>query len=199
MTKSGVARAALVLALLSLGRSGIAHETLRGPEVGIKVHGSWTIVVRNPDGSIAATTKFENSLVQTGATLLTQLLTHQKTVQHWQIQVNSRGGGLCARGTTPEPCGILDSALTADVSSDFATLTASVPTSGENAGKLVLSGTAPAALDGNIQIVKTSVAHTCAPTACGMAWIIFTTAYPDNPVHVQAGQTMNVTVVISFS
>src|SRR5215469_7481393 len=34
-----------------------------GPSVGIKVHGHWTIDVRNPDGTLVTHREFENSLI----------------------------------------------------------------------------------------------------------------------------------------
>ena len=41
---------------------------------GIKVHGHWTIEVKNPDGSVATHHEFENSLQSQGLNLLNSLL-----------------------------------------------------------------------------------------------------------------------------
>jgi hypothetical protein len=38
----------------------------KGQHEGIKVHGHWTIEVRNPDGTLVSHTEFENALVQPG-------------------------------------------------------------------------------------------------------------------------------------
>src|SRR5262249_24910018 len=95
-------------------------STPAGHIEGIKVHGSWMIELRNPDGTVASTHKFENSLVAGGSTFLVLVLAKQKSVQYWQIRLMNKDGGVCSRGTTHVDCGILDSALTPDVSSDFA-------------------------------------------------------------------------------
>lgn len=189
--KSATWSAGVAASARSEASSGPAHE-------GITVHGQWTIILRNPDGTVASKHKFENSLAAEGATLLVRVLSRQRSVQYWQIRLINKDGCVCSRGGNRVDCGILDSQLTPDVSSDFATLTVSAPTSGANAGKLVLSGTAPASFDGQIKTVNTSVGNTCAPTACSTDWSVFTVAFP-TPISVQAGQTMDVTVVISFS
>jgi hypothetical protein len=198
MTNKRISAALVVITLLAMSQLGITQEaSQQGSHEGIKVHGSWTIELRNPDGSIASTHKFENALATTGGPLLVQMLAHQRSTQYWQIQITNKDGGLCNRAGNHVPCIIQDSALPAGESSVFATLTVSAPASGENAGKLVLSGTAPAAFDGAIAAVNTTVGHTCAPTECGTTWSTFTIAVP--ALTVQAGQTINVTVVISFS
>lgn len=45
------------------GQTTIASKP-KGTQEGIKVHGHWTIEVRNPDGKLVSHTEFENSLVQ---------------------------------------------------------------------------------------------------------------------------------------
>jgi len=42
-----------------------ASPSSRGPLEGITVHGHWTIVVRNADGSIVSRQEFENALITT--------------------------------------------------------------------------------------------------------------------------------------
>src|SRR2546423_15522419 len=39
----------------------------RGQQEGIKVHGHWTIEVRNPDGTLVTHREFENALTSLGA------------------------------------------------------------------------------------------------------------------------------------
>jgi hypothetical protein len=59
-----------------------------GQHEGIKVHGHWTIEVRNPDGALVAHREFENSL-QGGpggrANFLSSVLSRQNTVGNWII------------------------------------------------------------------------------------------------------------------
>src|SRR3989442_5421961 len=52
-------------------------ESKGGQVEGIKVHGHWTIEVRNPDGTLVTRREFENGLV--GASGLAQILARQKT------------------------------------------------------------------------------------------------------------------------
>ena len=46
---------------------------------GIQVHGHWTMTVTNPDGTLDAVHEFENALAESGADLLTLLLSNQNT------------------------------------------------------------------------------------------------------------------------
>lgn len=68
----------------------------KGQHEGITVHGHWTIVVRNPDGTVATRREFENSLVNNvGPNLLAGLLSGNFAVGPWSITL---------RGA-PGPCG----------------------------------------------------------------------------------------------
>src|SRR5579862_760999 len=65
--------AAAVTASVALG-SGLGAAQSRtapsgGPSEGIKVHGHWTIDVRNPDGSLSSHSEFDNHLSAGGMTL----------------------------------------------------------------------------------------------------------------------------------
>ncbi len=75
--------AALVLALSTMA---VAQEKLAGaPSEGIKVHGHWTIEIRNPDGSLASHSEFENSLADSGKWHLAGILGKFYTVDAWEI------------------------------------------------------------------------------------------------------------------
>src|SRR5713226_7169875 len=59
-----------------------------GPQEGIKVHGHWVLEVRNPDGSLASRSEFENALVPTtGTNLLAALLTRGVSFGWFEIQI----------------------------------------------------------------------------------------------------------------
>ena len=59
-------------------RNGSREEG--GPREGIKVHGHWTIVVKNPDGTVAQRREFDNDLAGDSArTGLIRLLLRQAT------------------------------------------------------------------------------------------------------------------------
>jgi len=62
-----------------------AEETpARGKQEGIKVHGYWTIEVRNPDGSVVSHTEFENSYLG-GSGVLPCMLSRCGTFGEWGI------------------------------------------------------------------------------------------------------------------
>jgi hypothetical protein len=81
-----------------------AQQPPGGIRDGLKVHGHWTIDVRNPNGTLASHREFENSLVggtpDSGAGILAQLLTEptilmNTTMPHgldWAIQFNPLDG-----------------------------------------------------------------------------------------------------------
>ncbi len=64
-----------------------ASEEPRGPQEGIKVHGDWTIVIRNPDGSVALRHEFKNALAVgfNADRLLAQFLAGDMVPGHWGI------------------------------------------------------------------------------------------------------------------
>lgn len=90
--------AALVLALSTMA---VAQEKLAGaPSEGIKVHGHWTIEIRNPDGSLASHSEFENSLADSGKWHLAGILGKFYTVDAWEIVLvdgSSSSSGLTTR------------------------------------------------------------------------------------------------------
>lgn len=61
----------------------------RGQHEGIKIHGHWTIEVRNPNGKVVTHREFENSLASGspngGAGLLAGLLSRAVTAGSWEI------------------------------------------------------------------------------------------------------------------
>jgi hypothetical protein len=89
----------------------------------------------------------------------------------------------------------------------FKTLTATVPASGPNAGKLVFSGQATADADGGFDSVLTAGAPcagtiapaSCAPLLSSGAHVTFTGRLFPTSIPVLANQIVQVTVVISFS
>jgi len=67
-------------------------ESKGGQKEGIKVHGHWTIDVRNPDGTLATHRDFENSLSGIGPRLLTMILARQGAAGLWAIQLQLYNG-----------------------------------------------------------------------------------------------------------
>jgi hypothetical protein len=58
----------------------------KGKQEGIKVHGHWTIIVKNPDGRVAQHVEFENSLV--GAATIASILAGQTSGGFWYLSLN---------------------------------------------------------------------------------------------------------------
>ncbi|HTW80788.1 MAG TPA: hypothetical protein VME23_14675 [Terracidiphilus sp.] len=80
----------------------------KGQHEGIKVHGQWTIEVRNPDGKLVSHTEFENALVQPGgAQTLTSMLLGTSVPGGYEVTLASSNSsfsppGPCAQlGTNP--------------------------------------------------------------------------------------------------
>src|SRR6185295_16924698 len=70
------------------------------PHEGIKVHGHWTVDVREPDGKLVSHREFENALASAGASPLAQLLTHSFSVIAWAVYLE-------ALSPDPDPCNLL--------------------------------------------------------------------------------------------
>ena len=96
----GLLRFVLCLAVATLGPAAWAA----GPREGIVVHGVWTVVVKNADGSVASQTRFENALVQgSGDQILNRLLSRASAVGFWAIELYGVTARLCA--DAPRPAG----------------------------------------------------------------------------------------------
>ncbi len=67
----------------------------------LKVWGKWKIVVKNPDGTVASTTEFENSLVADGKLTAEELLAGYIVPNFWSVGLINGP----SYGTGPGPCG----------------------------------------------------------------------------------------------
>lgn len=184
-------------------KEAIAGQTLSrgGNHEGIEVHGHWTIEVRNPDGTVVTHREFENALQGTGSTFLSLLLARQLSAGLWEITLTGTPEACLNAAGTPVGCIVGEPKSTAGQPNQFETLVASA-----GGGMLTLSGTAVAGEVGSIGSVETDnwqCGSTFAPaTPCGRsALTVFTStsSFPGSPIAVSAGQTIAVTVVISFS
>lgn len=86
----------------------------RGSHEGIKVHGHWTIEVRNPDGKLVSHTEFENGLCTTpssgaqsgylyGDSIIANLLNGNYVPGPWDIQLGNPA--IPTTGNQTPPCG----------------------------------------------------------------------------------------------
>jgi hypothetical protein len=185
-------------------------ESRGGQKESIKVHGHWTIDVRNADGTLATHREFENALQTSGAKVLAHLLARLDTVQpdRWSIRIGegASGSGPCA---TPDPayCEIMESTYPGGLPPRyFKTLTLSV---NEAAASFVLNGTATAQRASQIDNLSTFVGE-CSQGSCNSG-LLFTHVDLPAPVNgscspniqcavsVVSGQIIQVSVTISFS
>jgi hypothetical protein len=196
-------------------KQNVSEETTLhgGPHEGIKVHGHWTLEVRNPDGTVVTHRDFENSLTNGatgGASLLATVLGRANTTGNWEIQLQNSPSATSQSGATvlfiDEPT-FPGSAET----NVFKNLT--VANAG---GTLTISGSAtvPSAFGTVVGYVGTFnyyCPNTTSPSACPSSNSLVSTedsftgraldGQNGDPaaVPVSAGQTVAVTVVISFS
>jgi hypothetical protein len=173
-----------------------------GQHESIKVHGHWTIEVRSPVGELVTHREFENALDSFGGRLLAQYLARTVTVGQWNV-------ALIAAPTTfyidePGPA-----ASAPNPGTVIGVLTVSVSPN----GTLVLSGSGTAPISTTITSVfsqPSACAPAIAPSMCNVAsgnesgaslgtLPYLTSATLASPVSVIAGQTIAVTVNITFS
>jgi hypothetical protein len=178
-----------------------------GRHEGIKVHGHWTIEVRNPDGTLATHREFENAY-QPAYNTLTGILSHVYTQGSWAIELN---GSAC--NSSAAYCDITEPG--SGVPATSKNLMVTPPNSG--GAPLVLSGSIQMTVGLQIVSVYTFLgqcvtASISSVTACassvppvnntqnGQFMATFTMKdLSSNPIPTSAGQTVQVTVSISFS
>jgi hypothetical protein len=179
--------------------NAVVTGSASGPAEGIEVHGHWTIEVRDPDGTLVERREFENAFL--GSSLLVEILGRSSTPGDWEIMTDSLTK-VCEQpaGTPTQHCRILEPTGPGTGNNMFKNLVVTVV--GTN---LELAGSLIAQLNGTIDGVNTSL-HNClpsvAPENCPGAGIggANITQSPVSPaIAVQAGQQVQVNVVISFS
>jgi len=190
------AAVALVAAIVGTAGAGLLHRVAT-PPLGsqVTVHGQWTIIVRNKQHRIVARRHFENSLVSTGAGTIAQLLTGNAAAGSWGVNVTF-GAIIDQYNSAP------------DGAPFYKNLVVTAPTSGPDANKVVLSGTATPSSDTTITQVDTYLGLCAAPATAGCTTAAspqFTHKALDGlngdpaAVPVAAGQQVAVTVKLSFS
>jgi hypothetical protein len=182
--------------------SAVAEEkpSRDGSHEGIKVHGHWTIEVRDPDGTVVTHREFENSYYSVGG-LLPSLLARKNSLGGWAIWMNVAGGRAIF---IVEP--IVPGSATGASANNNLTVT---PTP---SGQIILAGSGPALDAGNITLVATLnwlCAADVSPTNCYAATANATISTPgltnfsgttlSTSVPVLPGQIVQATVTLSFS
>jgi len=185
-----------------------------GRHEGIKVHGHWTIEVRNPDGTVVTHREFENALSPpTGPQLLVSLLNAQGAALSQPFLWGVILTGSSALGGSATSCGGHDclilqagggetgGSIPGLITWDSSDLIATAPTgSSANAGSYVLSGSVMAPATTAIAAVSTETLSSSGGFGVSPPVIsTFTGTNLRSPISVSAGQTIAVTVIISFS
>ena len=173
----------LAAALLVAASAGSAQE--KGTGEGIKVHGHWTIDVKNPDGTVASHHEFENALVQSGQTALSSVLAHNAAVVGWAVFLQDGFGNRQMLIEEPQS----GYPVAGDTSANLTVNTT-------NPQQVVLQGSVPALAAVSIANVQT-VLVTQDPVSQNDN--PFSQRALPQPIAVQYGQIVQVTVVFSFS
>lgn len=188
------------------GSGMVPNRAAAGPREGLRVHGHWTIEVRDPDGKLVLRREFDNALViPTGATHLANIMGRARTVGLWRI--NTLGADQICEATpggSPAACEIVESTDGLISNTAFKTLTVGV--SGSVPAELVLNGSLVAQRTGAIEQVRTFnlyCANVTSPAACPNSTAagadMVTGTVLVSPIAVQAGQQVQVRVAITFS
>jgi hypothetical protein len=188
------------------------------PREGITVHGHWVIDVRNGDGSLDSHMEFENRLALpgdepfggAGNRILAALLGRSSSVGVWEIQLHGINIDLCQDLTAPVVNGcVITEPLAATVAANyFKNLTM---TTNLQAGTVTLKGTArtnscsgcgPLAVTHVNTALRTCAASSAPSSPCTAnqnGGVFSKTEVPDPKPFVNFDQSVDVTVVISFS
>lgn len=173
-----------------------------GTNEGIQVHGHWTIDVMNPDGTLASHNEFDNELY--GKAELTRVLSGNTTVGIWGIQLDRQNSSELKPFTNQQGMRVAGYIMESRVvcpnyPNYFKTLSKDLdPTNIEH---ILLKGTAVAAFDGEIDMVRTQLSEclaTTSPVSCTSEPTGTITLKYITPVTVVAGQQILVEVEISF-
>lgn len=157
-----------------------------GTQEGIKLHGHWTIVVRDPDGKEVTRREFENALTADGQTLLVKFLTKQGGVNDWAISLVDTNLGEC--GALQE----VGSQRTY-VAGASKTITLQLLAKEDTA---MLRGNTLAGMDCTINRVTTYYYDNTSIFSQGFK--TFTTKLLPSPAPAVAGQYLDVTVTFTF-
>jgi hypothetical protein len=161
--------------------------------------------VLSKSGKVVRTYRFHNDFVPTGASggdgALSAILSGGSVAGDWDVSLQ---GSACP-ASNANFCQLFpadSSPSFFNAAADTKNLTVTVPTSGTDSFKIVLAGTVPAANDGTITRVSSGLQKCSAVSSaghdCGIGYNEITDRTLSTPITVSAGQSMAVTVKISF-
>lgn len=201
-------RVVSALAVLLLGCGAAVRAAEQGsdqrPE-GIKVHGHWTIEIRNPDGALVSRDEFENAL-NGGERVLAGLMGRLMSGPNWSVRLSNLGVEQPCAGQAgnPQPCLLVEPSDPIEPAPWFSkNLELIVPTGalgipGLPLGTVELRGSITAVYSSPINQVQSLVL--APPTQGGAPFALFFSATQlATPRQVEPGQIIQVSVVFSFS
>lgn len=168
-----------------------------GPHEGIKVHGHWSIDIRNPDGTLVKHNEFENALQDDGKSFLARTLARSSPVGTWDVQLIA-GAAIaagCVNGqqlSQAVAC-VIGEAGSANASTNLTVGTGNLPL--QPGQRRAVQTTV---LTGTTQAVSTS-GFTITGVLTTTTGFIFSQATLPTPITVSPGQIIQVTVTFSFS
>lgn len=178
---------------LSLGGAGGPQ----GDALGVTIRGEWVVVVKDPDGSVAAEHRFHNEF--NGATTVAPILAHASATGRYWLTLSDTGGN--------NPCGVETPSACFDFEADdpnssvpgwFGSLAVS-----NSSGQVVVSSELFATRNGqfnNVRMLLSRCGNTTAPSACHPgSYGNFSSRTLASPITVVAGQQILTTVTYSFT
>ena len=212
--------AAMAVAAPASARPAEQEEQATGPrkpgDEGIKVHGHWVIDVRNPDGSLAHHTEFENSVQPSGEDFILGLIAGAYSSGDLAIALNGspspclNGGCLIVRTIGTNPASNYCAAVYFECPTTLVTTFNSGATP-----SLVMTGSVTAYQNGSINQVQTffsvcgygltkqssdTIAASACPVQAAQAGVLTSAGSPAiTATPVSTGQLIQVTVTITLS
>lgn len=206
-----------VSALVALVLLQIPHTAIAQSE-GVKVHGRWTIDIREPNGTLVTHREFDNALMDNSRYILASILRGDYTHGEWQIVLEGAGSipgelspatSACSIDGVPYFCLLVEPTHAEQYSEQPSWISRNLSTLPPTQAGLILKGSITAARDGligKVRTVQTLCNGDMRATECKgnnpNAWIVgadtFTSVVLAQPQSVVAGQIIQVTVVLSF-
>ena len=206
-----VAASLTMLNSTAAGQGAFAESGAEGEGTGegevLTVHGAWSIRVLDQHGELDQQIDFSNDLTPAGARTLTALLTGAARADDWAIRLSGSPTELC--GSPPTSCRLAEprgdalefSGDALEFSGDALEFDGDLSVAPTDDGSgFALSGEVEVARGGSIDFVETHLARCDVSTeecTVDAATTLFT-ATGLEPIEVDAGQVVDVVVVISF-
>lgn len=191
---------ALTCGLLMLVAPVGAQAPASGLAGDVKVHGNWTIDIRDADGTLAKHVEFSNALYP-GTGHLGSLLGRQSHIGYWSVTLYDQQASPC-KGANPgfDECLIIEAPGTSGINGPNLFRTLTISNTGSNQSVVVLQGTATALVNGQITDVRSNFGA-CPSLPCTASYLALPFTYHTlpTPITVVQGQVIQVRVQISFS